>query len=151
MGLVCPIFVQGNCLSCLQPQSLHPVHAMHQQPSFHWLPHRAHSAEGNCHFTPGKELHAFMKKFPLPVYSPNPLYPCASSSFEDCCPCLAQLPSPGRACLPAVPPLHACAVITPWQGIADRDPCGSVLELQLVGIVQRELSHNTTTCFHADF
>lgn len=126
---------------------------MHRQQSFHWLPHRAHSAEGDFHFAPGRELHSFFMK----MFHSSCLFPPIHSIFVPFpalgiyCPCLAQLQSPGSAWLPAVPPLHPCAVITPWQGIVHRDPCGSVLELQLVGIMQRELSHNTTTCFHADF
>lgn len=114
-----PLSITPEPLSCASP--------MYRQQSFHWLPHRAHSAAGDFHFAPGREPHSFLWRCSIPlahalkftlILVPFP-------ALAICCPCLAQLHSLGSACLPAVPPLHPCAVITPWQGIADRNPCWS--------------------------
>lgn len=70
----------GIGLSHFWPRELSPLSTTPEPPScachaqtakLPLPPSQAHSAEGDFHFAPGKELHTLMKMFPLPVYSPK--------------------------------------------------------------------------------
>lgn len=92
-----PLSITPEPLSCTSP--------MHRQQSFHWLPHRAHSAAGDFHFAPGREPHSFfMKMFHSSCLFPQiHSYPCAFPSFRDLLPLLGPAAQSWLCLIPCSP------------------------------------------------